>query len=147
MAKQVYWLSDAEWRRIEPLLPRGRKGAHRVDDRRVISGIMHMLKSGSRWRDCPEVYGPYTTVYNRFNRWSRQGLWLQMFEALTGHSGIFDGAAIDEEERARELELARFDQERIDDLVRRQQRWADRSWRPPPQGGAKRAGDDEDDGG
>ena len=58
MAKQVYWLSDAEWRRIEPLLPRGRKGAHRVDDRRVISGIMHMLKSGSRWRDCPEVYGP-----------------------------------------------------------------------------------------
>ncbi|MBR0977409.1 transposase [Bradyrhizobium diazoefficiens] len=64
MAKQVYWLSDAEWRRIEPLLPRGRKGAHRVDDRRVISGIMHMLKSGSRWRDCPEVYGPYTTVYS-----------------------------------------------------------------------------------
>ncbi|WP_456623835.1 transposase, partial [Bradyrhizobium sp. P5_C12] len=58
MAKQVYWLSDAEWRRVEPLLPRGRKGAHRVDDRRVISGIVHMLKSGSRWRDCPEVYGP-----------------------------------------------------------------------------------------
>src|SRR6478752_5094252 len=55
MGKQVYWLSDAEWRRIEPLLPRGRKGAHRVDDRRVISGIMHMLKSGSRWRDCPEA--------------------------------------------------------------------------------------------
>lgn len=70
MARQVYWLSDAEWRRIEPLLPRGRKGAHRVDDRRVISGIVHMLKSGSPWRDCPEVYGPYTTVYNR---WSRQG--------------------------------------------------------------------------
>lgn len=54
MAKQVYWLSDAEWRRVEPLLPRGRKGAHRVDDRRVISGIVHMLKSGSRWRDCPK---------------------------------------------------------------------------------------------
>ena len=60
MAKQVYWLSDSEWERIEPLLPPGRKGAHRVDDRRVISGIMHMLKSGSRWRDYPEVYGPYT---------------------------------------------------------------------------------------
>ena len=82
MAKQVYWLSDAEWRRIEPLLPRGRKGAHRVDDRRVISGIMHMLKSGSRWRDCPEVYGPYTTVYNRFNRWSRRGRWQTIFDAL-----------------------------------------------------------------
>ena len=82
MAKQVYWLSDTEWKRIEPLLPRGRKGAHRVDDRRVISGIMHMLKSGSRWRDCPEVYGPYTTVYNRFNRWSRRGRWQAIFDAL-----------------------------------------------------------------
>ncbi|MEP9347811.1 IS5 family transposase [Xanthobacter sp. KR7-225] len=95
MAKRVQWLSDEEWARIEPLLPRGRKGAHRVDDRRVISGIVHMLKSGARWRDCPPEFGPYTTVYNRFNRWSRQGLWLKMFEALTGHSGIFDGAAID----------------------------------------------------
>ena len=63
MAKQVYWLCDAEWRRIEPLLPRGRKGAHRVDDRRVISGIVYMLRCGARWRDCPEVYGPYTTIY------------------------------------------------------------------------------------
>jgi hypothetical protein len=60
MAKQVYWLSDADWRRIEPLLPRGRRGAHRVEDRRVISGIVHMLRCGARWRDCPEVYGPYT---------------------------------------------------------------------------------------
>ena len=86
MAKQVYWLSDAEWRRIEPLLPRGRKGAHRVDDRRVISGIVHMLKSGSRWRDCPEVYGPYTTVYNRYNRWARAGVWLRIFETLAAKS-------------------------------------------------------------
>lgn len=76
MAKQVQWLNDEEWARIEPLLPRGRKGAHRVDDRRVVSGIVHMLKSGARWRDCPPEFGPYTTVYNRFNRWSRQGLWL-----------------------------------------------------------------------
>ena len=73
-----------EWKRIEPLLPRGRRGAHRVDDRRVISGIVHMLRSGARWRDCPPEYGPYTTIYNRFNRWSRQGLWFEMFEALTG---------------------------------------------------------------
>ena len=50
---KLYWLSDEEWSRIEPLLPRGRRGAHRVDDRRVISGIIHMLRSGARWRDCP----------------------------------------------------------------------------------------------
>jgi len=93
--KGISWLSDAEWARIEPLLPRGRRGAHRVDDRRVISGIVHMLRSGARWRDCPAAYGPYTTIYNRFNRWSRQGLWFTIFEALTGHSGIYGLAAID----------------------------------------------------
>lgn len=54
----------------------------------VISGIVHMLKSGARWRDCPPEYGPYTTVYNRFNRWSRQDIWLGMLETLTGHSGV-----------------------------------------------------------
>ena len=95
MAKQVYWLSDAEWRRIEPLLPRGRRGAHRVDDRRVISGIVHMLRCGARWRDCPEVYGPYTTIYNRFNRWSRQGIWTDIFYALTGSTGMYGSASVD----------------------------------------------------
>lgn len=68
MSKHLYWLDDASWSAIEPLLPSGRRGAHRIDDRRVISGIMHMLKTGARWRDCPAEYGPYTTVYNRFNR-------------------------------------------------------------------------------
>ena len=95
MAKQVYWLSDAEWKRIEPLLPRGRKGAHRVDDRRVISGIVYMLRCGARWRDCPEVYGPYTTIYNRFNRWSRQGIWTDIFYALTGSTGMYGSASVD----------------------------------------------------
>ncbi len=94
MAK-VYWLSEAEWARIERLMPRGRRGARRVDDRRIISGIVHMLRSGARWRDCPAIYGPYTTVYNRFNRWSRQGLWLEIFEALTGQSPIHGLAMID----------------------------------------------------
>jgi transposase len=95
MSKALYWLSDAEWARLEPLMPRGRKGAHRVDDRRVISGIVHMLRSGARWRDCPLAYGPYTTIYNRFNRWSRQGIWFEMFERLTGSSGITATVAID----------------------------------------------------
>ena len=90
---KLYWLSDREWARIEPLLPRGRKGAHRVDDRRVLSGIVHMLRSGARWRDCPGAYGPYTTIYNRFNRWSRQGIWRQIFFALTGSTGSCVGVA------------------------------------------------------
>jgi transposase len=95
MARQLTWLSDAEWARIAPLLPHGRKGAHRVDDRRVISGIVHMLRIGARWRDCPAEYGPYTTIYNRFNRWSRQGIWFEIFEALTGHCGVWGTVAID----------------------------------------------------
>ena len=73
MRKQLYWLSDEEWQRIEPLLPRGRRGARRVDDRRVISGIVHMLRSGGRWRDSPPECGPDTTIYNRFNRWRASG--------------------------------------------------------------------------
>ena len=92
---KLYWLSDGEWARIEPLLPRGRRGAHRVDDRRVISGIMHMLHSGARWRDCPAAYGPYTTIYNRFNGWSRQGIWAGMFYALTGSTGMMGTVAVD----------------------------------------------------
>lgn len=95
MDRRLTWLSETEWLRIEPLLPRGRRGARRVDDRRVISGIVHMLRSGARWRDCPPEYGPYTTIYNRFNRWSRQGIWLAMFEALTGQSPIYGTVAID----------------------------------------------------
>jgi transposase len=95
MGAALYWLSDAEWAKIEPLMPRGRRGAHRVDDRRVISGIVHMLRSGARWRDCPAAYGPYTTVYNRFNRWSRQGIWFEIFEALTGSTGLIGTVAID----------------------------------------------------
>ena len=90
-----FWLSDRQWAALEPLLPTNQPGARRVDDRRVISGIMHMLKTGARWRDCPVEYGPYTTVYNRFNRWSRQGVWLAMFEALTGRSPIYGTVAID----------------------------------------------------
>jgi transposase len=77
-----FWLNDRQWSAIEPLLPRNQPGARRVDDRRVISGIVHVLKVGCRWEDCPAFYGPSTTIYNRFNRWSRRGLWQRLFEAL-----------------------------------------------------------------
>ena len=69
----LFWLSDEAWAAIEPHLPRNQPGARRVDDRRVISGILHVLKVGCRWCDCPAEYGPSTTVYNRFNRWSHRG--------------------------------------------------------------------------
>ena len=62
MARLLFWLSDQGWAAIEPHLPKNQPGARRVGDRRVISGIIHMLKCGGRWADCPSEYGPATTV-------------------------------------------------------------------------------------
>jgi transposase len=78
----LFWLSDEAWSSIEPHLPSNQPGARRVDDRRVISGILHVLKVGCRWCDFPTEYGPSTTIYNRFNRWSRRGFWLKLLDAL-----------------------------------------------------------------
>ncbi len=71
-----YDLSETEWRLIEPLLPNKPRGVARVDDRRVVNGIFYVLRTGSPWRDLPERYGPYTTIYNRYNRWAKAGVWL-----------------------------------------------------------------------
>jgi transposase len=57
-----------------------------VNDRRVLNGIFYVLRTGSPWRDLPERYGPYTTVYNRFNRWAGAGVWVQIFETLAAKS-------------------------------------------------------------
>lgn len=80
---------------MSPIYRKG--GAARIGsmDRRVISGIVHMAKAGARGRDCPAEYGPYTTIYNRFNRCSRQGIWEDVFYALTGSSGVIGAAAVD----------------------------------------------------
>lgn len=82
MQNGLFWLNDRQWSRIEPHLPTNLTGPEREDDRRIISGIVHMLQSGGRWRDCPREYGPYTTVYNRFNRWAKRDRWSVIFDAL-----------------------------------------------------------------
>jgi transposase len=91
----LFWLSDEQWAVLEPFMPTHRPGARRVDDRRVISGIVHVLKSGGRWRDGPAEYGPRTTVYNRFNRWSRRGFWHAMLAALAEAGWVPERAALD----------------------------------------------------
>jgi len=91
-----FWFSDAQWARIEPLLPRDTRGMPRVDDRRVLSGIVHALKCGGRWGDCPEqVYGPKKTLYNRFVRWAGRGIWERIFAALAGSEDAPDRLFID----------------------------------------------------
>ena len=79
-----FWFTDAQWLRIEPLLPTDVRGKERVDDRVVLSGIVHALRSGGRWSDGAGVYGPKTTVYNRFVRWAERGIWEGIFAALAG---------------------------------------------------------------
>lgn len=79
MRSNLFWLSDEQWRVIEPHLPKDVRGKARVDVRRVISGIVHVIKSGCRWCDCPPEYGPPTTIYNRFVRWAERGVWEQLF--------------------------------------------------------------------
>lgn len=82
-----FWLSDRQWARLAPLLPNRPRGVPRVDDRRVVSGIVHVLRSGGRWADAPAVYGPRKTLYNRFVRWAAKGVWQAVFAALAAAGG------------------------------------------------------------
>jgi transposase len=75
-----FFLNDDQWSAIAPLLLKNQPGAHRVDDRRVISGIVHVLRVGCLWQDTPAAYGPSTTIYNRFHRWSQRGIWQGLFQ-------------------------------------------------------------------
>ena len=74
MIRDHFWLTAAQFGKLKPLLPNDTRGKPRVDDCRVISGIVHVLKSGMRWVDVPEdIYGPRKTLYNRFVRWAEKG--------------------------------------------------------------------------
>ncbi len=86
MSDHHFWLSDAQFARLKPLLPNKVRGVPRVDDRRVISGIVHVIRNGLRWRDAPTEYGPHKTLYNRFVRWSEAGVFNRIFEALAAES-------------------------------------------------------------
>ena len=94
-----FWLSDEQFRRLAPLLPTDTRGVARVDDRRVISGIIHVLKSGGRWADAPAIYGPKKTLYNRFVRWAAKDVWTDIFHALASSGGppaevLIDSSAV-----------------------------------------------------
>jgi len=79
----LIWLSEAQMRRIELYFPLSH-GVPRVDDRKVISGIVFVIRNGLRWRDAPAAYGPHKTIYNRFVRWSRLGVFNRIFAELAG---------------------------------------------------------------
>jgi len=89
-----FWLNKEQLARIEPYFPLSH-GVPRVDDRKVISGIIHVLRNGLRWRDAPEVFGPHKTLYNRFIRWSKMGVFDRIFTSLVEEGGPLDRLMID----------------------------------------------------
>ena len=79
----LYWLTDEQMERLRPHFPKSH-GRPRVDDRRVLSGIIFVNRNGLRWRDAPAAYGPHKTLYNRWKRWSEAGVFVRKMEGLSG---------------------------------------------------------------
>ena len=77
----LFWLTDEQMARLRPFFPKSH-GKPRVDDRRVLSGIIFVNRNGLRWRDAPREYGPAKTLYNRWKRWSDMGVFARMMEGL-----------------------------------------------------------------
>ena len=90
----LFWLSERQFNRIKPYFPLSH-GVPRADDRRVISGIVFVIKNGLRWRDAPKEYGPHKTLYNRFIRWSRMGVFDRIFAELARLAGKPERLIID----------------------------------------------------
>jgi putative transposase len=90
----LFWLTRAQLARLEPHFPLSH-GKPRVDDLRVISGIIFVIKNGLRWRDAPKDYGPHKTLYNRFIRWSRMGVFNKIFASLAAEAGPPERLMID----------------------------------------------------
>lgn len=90
----LFWLSEAQLKRIQPYFPLSH-GVPRADDLLVVSGIIFVIKNGLRWRDAPKEYGPHKTLYNRFIRWSRMGVFNQIFACLAAAEGQPERLIID----------------------------------------------------
>src|ERR1700733_3371089 len=89
-----FQLSQSQFERIKPYFPLSH-GIARVDDVRVISGIIYVIRNGLQWRDAPPAYGPYKTLYNRFVRWSRMGVFNRIFEELAAKGRTSERLMID----------------------------------------------------
>ena len=90
----LFWLTDAQMACLQPFFPKSH-GKPRVDDKRVLSGIIFINRNGLRWRDAPSEYGPPKTLYNRFVRWSRKGVFARILTELARNGGQTDILMID----------------------------------------------------
>ena len=92
--EQSFWLTDAQMARLQPFFPKNR-GKPRVDDRRVLSGIIFINRNGLRWRDAPRAYGPPKTLYNHWKRWSDKGVFARMLDGLAAEAAVPKAMMID----------------------------------------------------
>ena len=92
----LFLLSLRQMAMISPFFPLAH-GVPRVDDRRVVSGIVYVIKNGLQWKDAPKGYGPYKTLYNRFIRWSRLGVFDRIFAALASHVNLKQVTVVDDD--------------------------------------------------
>lgn len=90
----LYWLSETQMAKLKPFFPKSH-GKPRVDDRRVMSGIIFINRNGLRWRDAPAEYGPHKTLYSRWKRWSEKGIFARMLLELADQGGGTDTLMID----------------------------------------------------
>ncbi len=94
MMSNLYWLTDKQMERLRPFFPKSH-GRPRVDDRRVLSGIIFINRNGLRWRDAPAEYGPPKTLYNRWKRWSGMGVFARMMAGLAAEADVSKTIMID----------------------------------------------------
>ena len=90
----LFWLTDAQMARLRPYFPKSH-GKPRVDDRRVLSGIILINRNGLRWCDAPKEYGPAKTLYNRWKRWGDMGVFARMMEGLASEAAVPKTVMID----------------------------------------------------
>ena len=90
----LYWLTEAQMERLKPFFPKSH-GKPRVDDRRVLSGIIFINRNGLRWCDAPKEYGPAKTLYNRWKRWSDNGVFARIMVGLAAQSAEYKTIMID----------------------------------------------------
>ena len=96
----LFWLTEAQMARLQPFFPKSH-GRPRVDDRRVLSGIIFINRNGLRWCDAPKEYGPAKTLYNRWKRWGDKGLFARMMEGLASEAATPKTVMIDVEPAVR----------------------------------------------
>lgn len=95
MGGYPFYINDEAWAKLKPLLPLMKRGRKRINDRKIISGIVYVQRKGLEWQEAPAIYGPFKTLYTRFRRWKEKGVWDDIFKSLSANAAADDTIMID----------------------------------------------------